>query len=86
VKLEVERIRLLALGDAVALSEVESGRPSPDVRLNCDGVRGTVQRLLGCIEHIFERSGILQETYGLRPTTPRSGGSGMRKGLRCIRS
>jgi hypothetical protein len=70
VKLEVERIRLLAWGDAVGLNEVEHGRPSQDNRLNREDVRGTVLRILGCIHHVFEHSERLQETYGLRPTMP----------------
>lgn len=70
VKLEVERIRLLTWGDTVGLSEVEHGRPSPDARLNREDVRGTVLRLLGAIQHIFDHSERLQDSYGLRPTTP----------------
>lgn len=70
VKLEVERIRLLTWGDTVGLSEVQHGRPSPDARLNREDVRGTVLRLLGAIQHIFEHSERLQDSYGLRPTTP----------------
>jgi hypothetical protein len=70
VKLEVERIRLLAWGEAVGLSEVENGRPSPDARFNQENVRNTVLRVLGCIQHMFEHTEKLQENYGLRPTTP----------------
>ena len=46
VKLEVERIRLMIWGEAVGLSEVERGRPSPDPRLNREQVRSVVLRLL----------------------------------------
>jgi hypothetical protein len=67
VKLEVERIRLLVWGEAVGLSEVEKGKPSPDARLNREDVRTVVLRLLGCIQHVFEHSERLQDRYGLRP-------------------
>ena len=70
VKLEVERIRLMVWGDAVGLSEVERGRPSPDPRLNREEVRTVVLRLLGCIQHVFEHSERLQDRYGLRPVQP----------------
>jgi Prion-inhibition and propagation len=70
VKLEVERIRLMVWGEAVGLSEVERGRPSPDGRLNREDVRTVVLRLLGCIQHVFEHSGRLQDRYGLRPVQP----------------
>ena len=46
VNLEVERIRLLVWGEAVGLSKVEQGKPSPDARLNREDVR-TVILLLG---------------------------------------
>lgn len=67
-KLE-SKIRLMAWGDAVGLSEVEHRRPSPDTRLNQENVCRTVLRVLGCIQHVFEHSERLQETYGLCPTT-----------------
>ena len=70
VKLEVERIRLLAWGEAVGLSGVEQGKPSPDARLNREDVRVVVLRLLGCIQHVFEHSDQLQDIYGLRPVHP----------------
>ena len=70
VKLEVERIRLLVWGEAVGLSEVERGKPSPDARLNREEVRTVVLRLLGCIQHIFEGSERLEDRYGLRPVPP----------------
>lgn len=70
VKLEVERIRLLVWGEAVGLSEVERGNPSPDARLNREEVRTVVLRLLGCIQNIFEHSERLQDRYGLRPIDP----------------
>src|SRR6266576_365742 len=70
VKLEVERIRLVTWGGAVGLSEVEHGRPSPhSARLNQDDVRAAVLRLLGCIQHVFENTKRLQDSYGLRPVT-----------------
>ena len=65
VKLEVERVRLLAWGDAVGLSEVDRGHPSPDARLNRDQTRQLVMRVLGCIQRIFENSDGLQDRYGL---------------------
>ena len=70
VKLEVERIRLMVWGEAVGLSEVERGRPSPDARLNREDVHTVVLRLLGCIQHVFEHSERLQGRYGLRPVQP----------------
>jgi len=70
VKLEVERIRLLVWGEAVGLSEVEKGKPSPDTRLNREDVRTVVLRLLGCIQKVFEHSERLQDRYGLRPVQP----------------
>ena len=70
VKLEVERIRLMIWGEAVGLSEVERGRPSPDPRLNREQVRSVVLRLLGCIQQVFEHSERLQDRYGLRPVQP----------------
>jgi len=70
VKLEVERIRLLVWGEAVGLSEVERGKPSPDARLNREDVRTVVLRLLGCIQHVFEHSERLQDRYGLHPVRP----------------
>ena len=70
VKLEVERIRLLVWGEAVGLSEIERGNPSPDARLNREEVRTVVLRLLGCIQNIFEHSERLQDRYGLRPIDP----------------
>lgn len=66
VKLEVERIRLLAWGDAAGLDKVENGLSSPDSRLNREEIRSTVLRVLGCIQHIFTNSERLQERYGLR--------------------
>ncbi len=70
VKLEVERIRLVTWGGAVGLSEVEHGRPSPhSARLNQDDVRAAVLGLLGCIQHVFENTKRLQDSYGLRPVT-----------------
>ncbi|KAF8626728.1 hypothetical protein AX17_006494 [Amanita inopinata Kibby_2008] len=69
VKLEVERIRLLAWGGAVGLSKVENCRQSPDPRLNRSEVRGVVLRLLGCIYLVFKDTEKFQERYGLRPVT-----------------
>lgn len=67
VKLEVERVRLLVWGEAVGLSGVGQG---PDARFNRDDVCGTVLRLLGCIQHIFEHSARLEGTYGLSLAVP----------------
>ena len=71
-KLEVERIRLLVWGEAVGLSEVGQGRPSPDAsaRLYREDICTAVLRLLGCIQHVFEHSEHLQDRYGLRPVQP----------------
>ena len=65
VKLEVERVRLLAWGDAVGLSGGDSSGPSPDARLNREQTRQLVMRVLGCIQRIFENSDSLQDRYGL---------------------
>ncbi|KAJ7748394.1 prion-inhibition and propagation-domain-containing protein [Mycena metata] len=70
VKLEVERIRLLTWGEAVGLSAVDHGQPSPDARLNRADMRAVIIRLLGCIQHVFSQSERLQEIYGLSPMTP----------------
>ena len=83
VKLEVERIRLFNWGEAIGLSDnvnrsdIGTAGPSrvfaasrPDVRLRKEDVNSTVTRLLGCIQHLFENSEQMQNTYGLRPATP----------------
>ena len=44
-----------------------------DVRLRREDVRGTVLRLLGCIQHVFENTDKLQEHYGLQQAAPGSG-------------
>lgn len=67
VKLEVERIRLMVWGDAVGLDGIEDDSTTTDLRLHREEVRGTVLRLLGCIQHIFENTEKLQESYGLKP-------------------
>lgn len=61
VKLEIERIRLLAWGSAVGL-----GNNHPDYRLDGRGTRHTIVELLGCVEHVFSSSEKLQKRYGLR--------------------
>lgn len=61
VKLEVERIRLLAWGSAVGF-----GDNHLDYRLNDRGIRDTILGLLSCIEHVFSNSEKLQKRYGLR--------------------
>lgn len=83
VKFEVERVRLLCWGDAVGLADVhmEGGSPMPDgasgsnttslnIRLRREDVRGTVIRLLGCIQHVFENTDRLQDHYGLQAAAP----------------
>ena len=84
VKLEVERIRLFNWGEAIGLSDIvnrsniSTAGPSrvsaasrPDVQLRKEDVNSTVMRLLGYIQHLFENSEQMQNTYGLRPATPR---------------
>ncbi|KAG8810143.1 hypothetical protein FRC17_003072, partial [Serendipita sp. 399] len=70
VKLEVERIRLLAWGEAVGLASVQRETPDPstiiDARLNREAMRDTVLRLLGCIQHVFNDTNALQRKYGLK--------------------
>jgi len=77
VKLEVERIRLLAWGEAVGLAQVQKADSNPvpliDDRLNKENMRTTVLRLLGCIEHIFKDSNALERKYGLKPESLRRG-------------
>ena len=58
-------MRLLAWCQAVGLSEVESGRPSPDWRLNNQQPHTVVLRLFGFIHSIFENSKRLRDRYGL---------------------
>ena len=84
VKYEVERVRLLCWGDAVGLANVQTadGARTPristpesttnrlDVRLRRDEVRGTVLRLLGCIQHVFQNTERLQDHYGLQEAAP----------------
>jgi len=65
IKLEVERVRLLSWGHAVGLDNDVNGR---DARLTNTEVHRAVVRLLGCIQHVFEDSERLQNTYGLRPS------------------
>jgi len=65
IKLEVERVRLLSWGHAVGLDNDVSGI---DARLTNTEVHRAVVRLLGCIQHVFEDSERLQNTYGLRPS------------------
>lgn len=65
IKLEVERVRLLSWGHAVGLDD-DPG--STDARLTKTEVHRAVVRLLGCIQHVFEDSERLQNTYGLRPS------------------
>jgi hypothetical protein len=65
IKLEVERVRLLSWGHAVGLDD-DPG--STDARLTKSEVHSAVVRLLGCIQHVFEDSERLQNTYGLRPS------------------
>ena len=70
IKLEVERVRLLAWGDAVGLSGMDSGRAGPDARLNREQTRQVVLRVLGCIETMFKNNESLQHRYGLIQETP----------------
>ena len=65
IKLEVERVRLLSWGHAVGLDNDVS---RTDARLTNKEVHSAVVRLLGCIQHVFEDSERLQNTYGLRPS------------------
>jgi tetratricopeptide (TPR) repeat protein len=59
-----------------ARSSMLGGTPAPsdpnaklDPRLNRDEIRTAVLRLLGCIQHAFENTTVLQERYGLQPVT-----------------
>ncbi|KXN81750.1 Small glutamine-rich tetratricopeptide repeat-containing protein 2 [Leucoagaricus sp. SymC.cos] len=72
IKLEVERVRLLSWGHAAGLNDVTNA----DTRLGQIEIHGAVIRLLGCIQHVFEDSEQLQNTYGLRlsVTAPEEGG------------
>lgn len=73
-KLEFERIRLLHWGMAMGLSGVGHG---PDARLNREDVCRTVTCHLSYIQHIFEHSAKLQETYGLCASNEPDGGGGL---------
>ncbi|KAL1914536.1 uncharacterized protein VTP21DRAFT_8161 [Calcarisporiella thermophila] len=70
VKLEVERTRLLTWGETVGLSNVQLGQPDPDLvidsRLNRPEMWHTVMQLLGCIQHVFNDTNLLQKKYGLK--------------------
>lgn len=70
VKLEVERVRLLAWGEMVGLAIVQPGQSDPDrildPRLNREDMRGTILKLLGCIQHVFNDTESLQRKYGLK--------------------
>jgi ankyrin repeat protein len=70
VKLEVERIRLLTWGEVVGLSDAQldetNSRILIDQRLVREGVRSTVEELLGCIEYVFANAETLQRKYGLK--------------------
>lgn len=65
VKLEVERVRLLAWGDAMGLSEDRRGRTHPDPRLEVAQNKRLVLRVLGGIQRAFEDAELLRERYGL---------------------
>ncbi|KAH9476040.1 Small glutamine-rich tetratricopeptide repeat-containing protein 2 [Psilocybe cubensis] len=69
VKLEVERIRLLEWGNAVGFGTEDSNTSTFDARLDRAEIRNTVLRLLGCVHHVFEEAGRLQERYGLHQIT-----------------
>lgn len=58
IKLEVERIRLMAWGDAIGLN----GTPDERLQGHCLQV---VLQVLGGIQHIFENSDALRNKYGL---------------------
>ncbi|KIM22049.1 hypothetical protein M408DRAFT_29056 [Serendipita vermifera MAFF 305830] len=90
VKLEVERVRLLAWGEMVGLATVRPGQADPDrivdQRLNREEMRETVLKLLGCIQNVFNDTDSLQRKYDLKqepsaaagtfssPTTTSDGG------------
>lgn len=94
VKFEVERVRLLCWGDAVGLAtvQIQDDAPTPrpdrpaspttrlDIRLRREEVRGTVLRLLGCIQHVFANTDRLQEHYGLQEAAPIDMTVGQRQG------
>ncbi|EFQ99010.1 hypothetical protein MGYG_02021 [Nannizzia gypsea CBS 118893] len=67
VKLEVERLRLLAWGESVGLNSVNGRWTSVHIQLRQESTRKTVLELLGAIQHCFEELSRFQERYGLRP-------------------
>jgi hypothetical protein len=68
IKLEVERVRLLAWGEAMGLAGLNNSQIIPDPRLRSREIQSMVMRVLGCIQNIFENSEALQNKYGLRPS------------------
>ncbi|KAK5069318.1 hypothetical protein LTR64_008386 [Lithohypha guttulata] len=74
VKLEVERLRLLAWGDSMGLNEdpKEGRRAKPDSRLQEERTKQVVLQVLGSIEQIFEDSDRLRSRYGLTEEVARS--------------
>ena len=65
VKLEVERVRLLAWGNAVGLSGLEREQQHADARFNQEHTRTVVVQVLSCIQRLFEDTTRLQDRYGL---------------------
>jgi hypothetical protein len=68
IKLEVERVRLLAWGEAVGLAGLNNSQIIPDPRLRSREIQSMVMGVFGCIQNIFENSEALQNKYGLRPS------------------
>lgn len=69
VKLEIERVRLLAWGDAVGLSEDRRSSSRPDTRLDEAQTRQVVLSVLGGIKQTFENADKLRNRYGLIEST-----------------
>ncbi|KAK3303069.1 prion-inhibition and propagation, helo domain-containing protein, partial [Chaetomium strumarium] len=58
-------------GSTPASSTSDPNNAKLDPRLNREEIRTAVLRLLGCIQHAFENTTVLQERYGLQPVVTR---------------
>lgn len=64
-KLEIERLRLLAWGDAVGFVEFEAGLRQWDSRLQEEQIKKVVLQALGGIQQTFNDTKKLRSRYGL---------------------
>ncbi|GIZ42889.1 hypothetical protein CKM354_000613700 [Cercospora kikuchii] len=69
-KLEIERLRLLAWGDAVGFREFEAGLGQWDPRLQEEQIKKVVLQALGGIQQTFNDTKKLRSRYGLVQVSP----------------